>query len=328
MKTFVICSGLVAALTACGGGDDSPAKLDFAAGNSLTYATATTAVAGDPSFLASSISTRTLLSVRADGGYELLITSNTDKAGGESVNADHFVTFKTNGVSGCTYSAGQTGPGKDVVLNETWNSRFTESCSFRSSPVMANITHNGKVVAEENITTKAGTFDTYKYTFDTSSRSSSGFTQESGTCWLDKTLNRNVACDSRQAFTTAGASTPRYIRDITQRLTSLDIPGYSQTNPSAERFAGGWRLGWTGTAGGLCLFDLPTSGSFSGGVCVFNNDSVNTVAMSGTVSADGKFSATLVNGMSFTGNFADLTAATGSWRTNSGTTGTWTASHQ
>ena len=324
MKTLVICSGLVATLTACGGGDDTPAKLDLAAGNSLTYATATTAVAGDPSFLASSISTRTLLSMRADGGYELLITSNTDKAGGESVNADHFVTFKTSGVSGCSYSAGQTGPGKDVVLNETWNSRFTESCSFRSSPVMANITHSGKVVAEESITTKAGIFDTYKYTFDTSSTNSSGFTQESGTCWRDKALNRNVACDSRQAFTTAGASTPRYIRDITQRLTSLDIPGYSQTNPSAERFAGSWRLGWTG---GLCLFNLPTSGSFSDGVCVLDNDSVNTVAMSGTVSADGKFSATLVNKMSFAGSFADLIATTGSWRTSNGIMGTWTAFH-
>lgn len=181
------------------------------------------------------------------------------------------------------------------------------------------------MVAEESITTKADTFDTCKYTFETSPTSSSGLTQESGTCRLDKALNRNVACDSRQAFTTAGAATPRYIRDITQRLTRLDIPGYSQTNSSAERFAGRWRLGW---AGGICLFNLPASISFSGGVCVFNNDSVKTVAMSGTVSAESKFWARVINGVSFTGSFSNLTAATGSWRTNSGTTGTWTASHQ
>lgn len=331
MKTLLICSGVVAVLTACGGGDDTtPVKLDLVTGNSLTYSKVTTAIAGELPIITNSAATRTVRSVRADGGYELLnVYFNAgEKAGYETVTADHFVTFRAAGTSGCTYSAGQTGPGKDVVLNETWNSRFTESCSAHSAPATADITHSGKVVGEERITTKAGAFDTYKYTFDASSTSSSGFTQEWGTCWLDKALNRNVACDSRQAFTTAGSSTPRYIRDITQRLTSLDIPGYSNTNPSAERFAGGWRMGWTGTAGGFCMFELTASGSVNGGVCLFNNDSVNTVAMYGTATADGKFSATLANGMSFTGNFANPAVATGSWSSNSGTSGTWTADHQ
>ena len=329
MKTFVICSGLAAVLTACGGGGDAtPVKLDLAAGNSLTYSNVTTVISGEVPPIASYTSTRSLLSTRADGAYELVITSNAYKEGRASVNADHFVTFSADGLTGCDYSAGQTGPGKDVVLNETWNSRFTESCSLRSAPITADITHSGKVVGEERITTKAGTFDTYKYTFETSTTNSSGFKQEWGTCWLDKTLNRPVACDSRQAFTTAGASTPRYIRDIAQRLTSLDIPDYRQTNPSAERFAGGWRLGWTGSAGGFCMFDLTTSGSLSGGVCVFNDAPANTVAMSGTATADGKFSATLVNGMKFTGSFASPAVATGSWSNGSGTTTTWTAGHQ
>lgn len=324
-------SGLAAVLTACGGSSDTtPATLNLAAGNSLTYANATTAIAGELPIITSDTSTQTLRSVRADGGYELLITSNSDKIGTESVNVDHFVTFRAGGTSGCSYSAGQTGPGKVVVLNETWNSRFTESCATDSTPTptTADITHSGKVVSEERITTKAGTFDTYKYTFETSSTSSSGFTQESGACWLDKTLNRNVACDSRQAFTTAGASTPRYIRDIARRMTSLDVPGYSKTNPSAERFAGGWRLSWQGISSGFCMFDLTTSGSVSGGVCIFNDAPANTVAMSGTATADGKFSAALVNGMNISGNLASPYAGTGAWRSNSGTSGIWTASHQ
>lgn len=81
-------------MTACGGGDDStPFKLDLVTGNSLTYSNATTAIAGELPIITNSAATRTVSSVRADGDYELVITSNTNKEGRASLTADHFIWF-------------------------------------------------------------------------------------------------------------------------------------------------------------------------------------------------------------------------------------------
>lgn len=313
-----------------GGGDSdvttTSGLIPFTNGDSYTYSIDQTSVTGTPPEPANYRFTRVVRNPKPTLDYERLTTYSTNFTWSSGqINSDNFQIERTSGSTKCTTTAGQSNPGFSIEVGETWNSQYTETCATNSTSSTTQVTDQGKVLARENYTAAGQNFDTFKTERTATYQYPTGLETATSTCWFDTKSAQVVACNANNKFVPTGATTPSREYKTAQRLSSLAVRNHPQSKPSVERFAGNWRINWTGSNGGKCDVVIALSGSLSGS-CETGSSPYITFSVSGSVSNAGNINVSSTNGAIFSGSFEDPAFAKGSW-SNTGTSGTWTGGH-
>lgn len=330
-RVSICCVVALGFLSGCGGGGDTTVPtasglIPYTNGDSYTFSMEETAVSGSPPEPAAYRFTRVIRNPKATFEYERLTTYSTFYSWSSAqVNADNFQTERTSGSTRCTNTAGQTNPGFSIEVGETWNSRYTANCATNSTTSTVQVTDQGKVTARENYTTPAGTFDTFKTEGTVVNQRATEVETVARTCWFDAKSAQVVACDSTTKVVPTGATTPSSEWRTAQRLSSLAVQNHPQSKPSVERFAGNWKITWTGSNGGTCNLTIALSGGLTGR-CETGNAPFVTFSVTGSVGSSGSINVSSSNGATFSGAFEDPAFAKGTW-SNTGTSGSWTGGH-
>lgn len=330
MRFFALFPVIV--LAACGGGGDgSPVtqgtgSVPFRSGDSLSYARTSTPASPSTGAQTAYLFTRTVNEVRGDGSTRIILTqSNGVPWQDYSQDADLQELSWVSGSTSCTNTPKIDGPGATLTLGKAWDITYTRTCVTSTTSVSTTENTKGSVVGQEPITTNAGTFDTWKLVYVHTTRQATSVTVRNYTCWRDKALNRTVSCDWTSVTTANGSNVATAASSETQRLSSIQVASYGASRPSPERFAGEWRLDWSGSNSGRCTISVAASGAISGR-CDPSVAPFVTSSLVGTVDANGTIRASISTGATITGNFSSPVSASGTW-TNTGVSGTWTAGH-
>jgi hypothetical protein len=195
---------------------------------------------------------------------------------------------------------------------------------FTAGTTTATFTETGQIIARETLEIPAGTFDSYRAenTFLMVTTSTS-FLQKS-TCWYSVQRGVLLRCDSTYTTTSTGSSTPATTTSITTTLTGLGGPTRVSQGNVLPRFAGSWRVQYTGGASGSCAqLTVTASGGISGSCTAASGTAFN---VTGSVNDRGAVTLALPTGGSLTGTLTTPYEGVGTWVDGS-FTGTWTASH-
>lgn len=329
---FILTISAAATLAACGGGGDgdvspsTPELISYSQGDSYTYSIQHFAVTGSAPTPTSYRFTRTIRSPLSNNAHERLTTYSTQfNWGTAQVNGSNVVTETTSGGERCVNTAGQTTAGFTFELGETWTSQVTSNCATNSTAYAIVRNWQGRVVSKEPYNSALGVFETFKVETQLLEQRDTQSSAVTETCWFDIRSAQAVACDSLTKVTPAGASSPQSEYRTERRLTSLAARNHPQSNPTVERFAGSWRINWSGSNSGACTVQVSLSGALSGS-CEPGQAPFISFSVSGSVSNAGAVTANSPNGGRFTGSFEDPAFGRGTW-SNTGTSGTWTAGH-
>ena len=339
IRAGLACS-LVSLLAACGGGGGDNTTPTVAPQNAYP---ATVASTGDWYAYSSTVQqtlptastsessmTRYFKSVTAEGKLQRVQLSS---AGSQSTR--HFDT--TGEISAiayadrtCEYTAGyRFSPLPGAAAGSTYSTSTVGTCRSTgtfSSTTVDRITVTGKAEGLESRSTALGTFQTFKRSHTITTVLDSGDTIISNeTCWDDVNTGAIVECQSASNTTAKGASAPRSSNTNTLRLVAYGRSGQAPVGPAARRFAGTWRVQFSGDDSGTCTnVRVAVDGAISG-TCAFGG----TVAygVTGQIADNGAVTVNVNNGAQLTGTAGTPLAASGNW-TLGNLRGSWTASHQ
>lgn len=314
-------------LAACGGGSSSSDGITVTQGDSFTYEVTVTPVTPAASAV-TSYTTRTVVG-SIDRQSAQVETSSSGKAAQTLLfSAPDTQTGSTQGTTSCTRTVV---PGKSLVTfpagnlteGQTWSYNYIENCATTGgTPRSELVQGSGKIVAFEAITTAAGAFaNAVKYTLTETDTTPS---RRSYTCWRDRDLAVTVRCDySHSGIESSNSVT----RDYTQVLAGVDVAAYAASVTTLKRFAGAWKISFTGEDTGDCNFSIATDGSITGSYC-YSGDTGDTFTLSGSVDSAGTVTATGSNGQAFMGTLETPLAGGGAWVRDTTLTGAWVATHR
>jgi hypothetical protein len=194
------------------------------------------------------------------------------------------------------------------------------------STTVDRITVTGKAEGLESRTTALGTFQTSKRSHTITTVLDSGDTAISNkTCWDDVNTGAIVECESASNTTAKGASAPRSSNTSTLRLVAYGRSGQAPVGPAVRRFAGTWRVQFSGDDSGSCTnVRVALDGTISG-TCAFGG--TVSFGVTGQIADNGAVTVNVNNGAQLTGTAGTPLAASGTW-TLGNLRGSWTASHQ
>ena len=217
------------------------------------------------------------------------------------------------------------------MVGDAYSAASAESCATQPNGTasVTNLSVTSGSQAAESKTIPVGTFSTFKYAQTLTASSTTSTTTTSETCWIDKATGRTVECTSSYNTVPAGQTTPSASGTTLFQLQAYSFRGQAAVGAAVRRFAGYWNVAFAGTSIGDCtnlLIDI--NGQISGSCRFLTSAGVYapSFTVSGSVSATGAATVTATTGASLSGSFASPEAANGTW-SNTGASGTWTATH-
>jgi len=260
--------------------------------------------------------TVTPTAVAQDGSYTVVETYSKDwKLSTYMYDSGYAESFYSEGTYSCNYTPSyRAAPPLTVQAGDVYSASSTSSCIQSGTSTTTALSVNGTAVGPEIHTTALGSFSAFKWTNAKVSTPQGGPTETTNsTCWTDEASGRLIECD----YATSGS--PSGTRSET--LIAYSYKG--QTHGAIiMRFAGYWTVNYTGSGSGSCNVVVDVSGSMSGSC----TSSQGAFTVTGTVDSAGNMAASGSNGASLSGTMTSPTAGSGSW-TNTGASGTWTATH-
>jgi hypothetical protein len=276
-------------------------------------------------------SVQTYHSIAADGTNRTVTTNSTGMPGGQTtfdVN-DGLVGYSDviGGDVNCPYTpAAQWSPPYPRSVGQTWTSTSTSTCGTPTTTT----TISGEVVAREQLSVPAGSFDSYRVdntgvTMTPLSTTGGGNSVlEKDTCWYSVQRGVLLRCDSTITTTPANSTTPSNVDSITLVITGLGGPARAAQGNVLARFTGTWSVQYVGGNSGNCAqLAVTARGAISGNCTAASGASF---AVAGSVNEGGAVDITLPTGGKLTGTLTTPYTGNGTWA-DSGLTGTWTASH-
>ena len=230
----------------------------------------------------------------------------------------------------CEYTGGfRRRPLPGAAAGSTFATSTVRTCKFQGSvsdTTVDNITVTGKAEGLELRTTPLGTFQTFKTSYTSTTTHASGDTNTSiATCWDDVETGVVVECQSTVSFTAKGAAVPRSSSTRVSRLVAYGRSGQAPVGPAVRRFAGTWRVQFSGDDSGSCSsVRVALDGAISGS-CTFGGSV--SYGVTGRITDSGAVTVNVDNGAQLTGTAGTPLAASGNW-TLGNLRGSWTASHQ
>lgn len=330
-------AGLLGLLVACGGGGSDAGstgtpgatpimRAEAQVGDYFIYAmTQTTTVPANVPVSAYN-STSTYASVEADGTNQRVTTygsyfssqQNTYNVSGAWVSQD--AAIGGPGVICSSAPASQSVPPYPRSVGQTWSSTSVRTCGSLTSTT----TQTGEIVAREQIVLPAGTFDSHRAVRTVVSVYATSTLSSQVTCWYSVERGHVLRCETAFTDTPAGATTPTSVASTTQILTGLGGPARAAQGNVLPRFHGSWRVHYSGGASGSCSSLLVTASGAISGNCTPTGGVA--FAVNGSVNGSGAVAITLPTGGVLTGTLTTPYSGSGSW-TDSGLSGTWTATH-
>jgi hypothetical protein len=228
----------------------------------------------------------------------------------------------------CNYPLSKVDIPGTLSVGLSWDSSTAGSCSSWTMQWRSQ----GNVVGIESVTVAAGTFETMKLTYTTTTVKTAVITSNSGTsvtaktCWRDVKLGINVKCTGTTTFTPSSDGAARS-GTIAEELVGYVNAKKNVQKLAVERFAGTWTGIYSGTASGTCNIQVSTTGSISG-TC--RDSSFANFDVSGNIDAQGNLTANLssngVSGPTFKGSSMSMLTWSGNWATGNAS-GTWSLYH-
>lgn len=343
IRAGLACS-LVSLLAACGGGgtDNGSAGTTPAVATQNTYP-ATRASAGDwyvyrnasqqtlPTASTSDYSlTRYFKSVTSEGKLQRVQSSSI----GEQFTRHYDTAGEISAVvypdRNCEYTAGyRFSPLPGAAAGSTYSTSSVGTCRSTGmvpGTTVDRITVTGKADGLESRTTPLGTFQTFKRSHTITTIHADGGTATSNeTCWDDVNTGAIVECEFTSSSTAKGATAPRSSSSGTLRLVAYGRSGQAPVGPAVRRFAGTWRVQFSGDDSGSCSsVRVALDGAISGS-CAFGG--TVSYGVTGQIAENGAVTVNVNNGAQLTGTAGTPLAASGNW-TLGNLRGSWTASHQ
>jgi hypothetical protein len=335
--------GLTSLLAACGGGGGGggAGSDGSAAASATTPITLTETQAGDY-FVYSTTQTlptatqaqtynetTSYLSFATDGTHQLVFTTEGAPAYQATLNANDGILGNNDAIGGTSIAcpnvpALQGVPPYPRSVGQTWSSSTKQTCRT----ITSTQTISGEIKAREQLVTPLGTFDSYRVTRTSQFVfSSANFTTapllDQSTCWYEVQRGVKLRCESTYTTPSTSPSTPATTTSITTTLTGLGGPHRASLGNVLARFAGSWRVQYSGGTSGDCAqLAVTASGSISGSCTATTGASFN---VTGSVNNSGAVTLALPTGGSLTGTLTTPYSGQGNW-TDGSFSGTWTAS--
>ena len=335
IRAGLACS-LVSLLAACGGGGGGDEGTGAPLTSSSTYPTAGP-TAGDwfsytqttqrtvPSASTATYNyTRHYGNVAADGSGSYRETS-VESAASTTVFDDARATISYAG--GCSYSpAHRAIPPLGAGAGTTYSSSAARACvNVPAQYTSATVTVIGKADGPERRTIPLGTFNTFKHTKTVTNTVPTDASVSTITCWDDMSTGTTVECTMESKTTPTGATSPSSVSTSRILLAAYGRSGQPAVGPSVRRFAGTWRVQFSGDDTGTCTnVRVAVDGAISG-TCAFGG--VVPYGVTGQIADNGAVTVNVNNGAQLTGTAGSPLAASGTWKLGNAT-GSWTASHQ
>ena len=328
--------GVVALLAACGGGgsESDAAKpatattypASQAAPNDWFFYTQTSQQSIPSTFVSTRHYTRHYDQGNADGsGSYIETSSDTSPLLEVSFNSSIETVKSLN----CDYSpAFRSAPPVGAASGVAYSKTSTRSCTG-TVPALAVSTVSvvGKADGPESRTIPLVTFQTFKYTRTITTMTSLDTGVTKHTCWDDMATGVTVECLTEFTNTRSGATSPGAAGAGRIVLTAMGRSGQGTVGPAVQRFAGMWRVQFSGDDTGSCdEVRVALDGSVAGS-CRFGSLGDSSVSLTGLVGSNGEIKATGNNGAELTGLASSSSVATGSWKLGPAS-GTWSARHR
>ena len=267
---------------------------------------------------------KTLYGDQYTGWYDLSATLNGFYTGGTSA-------YCTN-----TYTAGAYGPPAKLALNVSWDNSTSLKIDCGGGQRVQNfkLASKGSVIAIENITVAAGSFQAYKSTATVREERNSAFPNDPVqppsihtsklTSWID--VDTGVELKRlNEAVSDYGTSV--YFESTSRELVGLSHSKSARQVLITERFVGpGWKGSYSGKLSGTCFAKVFEGGGIDAS-CAEGTSTVTTFTPEGTINNSGQVNFALPAGSrtapKFTGQATSLTKMSGTWTDGAGATGTW-----
>lgn len=237
-----------------------------------------------------------------------------------------------------TYAAQSYGPPAILALDANWDNgtTLTKACKYGENDREIKLASKGSVVAVEDITVAGGTFRAYKLVATVNElnvrismdghRDPATTTISKLTSWIDVATGVEL---KRTVDATSGIPATKDYRhaETTRELIGLSHAKSGRHVLVVERFAGpGWNGTYSGARGGTSQAQIFEGGSTDVRFAV--GDAANyTIFPPGKIDNNGEIRLAQPGGdataLTFTGKAESLTKISGTWRDNSGATGTW-----
>lgn len=349
-STMIKLSSISVALlvSACGGGggSDAPPASPAVPANPNAYP-AVTPSAGDwfvytstvtPTLPAGATATEGTITrhyriVNPDSSITRADTRSTfTSLASSAFNSSGALVSYTSGTLLCNYApAYRSGPPLTSVVGDAYSATSAESCATQpnGTATVTNLSVASGSQVVESKTIPLGTFGAFKYTQTLVATSAASTTTTIESCWVDKVTGRTVECTSSYNTVPAGQTAISARGTTLFQLQAYSFRGQAAVGAAVRRFAGYWNVTFAGTSIGDCanlLIDI--NGQISGSCRTLTSAGVYapSYAVSGSISASGAATVTATTGASLFGTFTSPEAANGTW-TNTGASGTWTATH-
>lgn len=330
IRAGLACS-LVSLLAACGGGgggDEGALATTYpstgpTAGDWYSYTQTTQRTV--PSASTSTYNyTRLYGSVGADGSGSYRETS-AESTVTTTVFDSAKATISYGG--GCSYSpAYRANPPLGASAGTTYSSSAARTClSVPAQYTSATVAVTGKADGPERHTIPLGTFNTFKHTKTVTSTVPTETSVVTMTCWDDMSTGTTVECSMEAKTTPTGATSPSSVSTSRILLAAYGRSGHPAVGPAVRRFAGTWRVQFSGDDSGNCSnVRVAVDGAISG-TCAFGG--AGSYGVTGQIADNGAVTVNVNNGAQLTGTAGTPLAASGNW-TLGNLRGSWTASHQ
>ena len=261
----------------------------------------------------------------ADGTLRYVETGADANAGRSTSVLDAALAFTSEG--DCSYSpALRTAPPLGAAAGATYSSTVTRNCpNAIAAQRVATVNVSGKADGPERHAVALGTYSSFKATRTVTTTFGTEVQKTVSTCWDD--LGTGVMIECTRQFTAAADATSAPHTSNTSRteLVAYGRSGQSAVGPAVRRFAGTWRVQFTGDDEGTCSsVRVALDGAISG-ACAFGG--TVSFGLTGQIADNGAVTVNVNNGAQLTGTAGTPLAASGNWTLGS-LRGSWTASHQ
>lgn len=321
-----VASAMLGLLAACGGGGSAETpqpqttRTDLASGDYHVYdMTQTTSLpTGSP-----------VRNYRLTVGYYEVSAAGSRRVQTASDSPVVYQTYNANaafssqdvsvgGPASCTYTpALQSSPPYPRFVGQTWNVASTSTCGTTA-------VHSGEITGRETLALPIGNVEAYRAQRQSISTTNSYVFRQTLVCWYSVAQGILLRCDSVNTAGLAGSTAPTSESTSTQVLSAAGGPTRVAVGNTLTRFQGAWHVNYQGDRSGACAaLTVNALGVISGNCTTID---VGTFAVTGSVSDGGVVSIALPGGGALQGNLNTPYSGSGTW-SDSGLSGTWTASH-
>lgn len=150
-----------------------------------------------------------------------------------------------------------------LTLGQGWDNSAVETCDDNPAYRSEN-NSKGSVVAIEPVTVPAGTFNAVKTVRTETFKSTTRTSVRELTCWRDTVTGVELKCNSSNTGTSVGADATLTKSTYGWELGGFESASTGRQNRNLQRFAGDWRVLFTGTTDGVCEVNIVPAGGASG----------------------------------------------------------------